>query len=226
MLRCWELAASYYLSVGQGDRATECYEKAAKYLESEQKYSQGVTFLALAIEQYKSDNRLRFALDSYRKCLQMLLRGSDYTGAVTFLDKQIRDLISSLPSDTTTINRACVACMIICAKMGDPVEMEKRFVEYQELSESLFMSDEGQIATTLLDAYRTRDQDLLSSILKKQAFLFMDNEVVRVAKSLRVPGAGNSSLPPINATAERSALFQEKDESVAPAVEQEDFGLC
>ncbi|CAJ0634277.1 10141_t:CDS:2, partial [Entrophospora sp. SA101] len=53
---------------------------------------------------------------------------------------------------------------------------------------------ESAIASFLLDAFEQGDQELLEQAVRRQVVTFLDNEVVRLARSLQVPGA--SHWPP------------------------------
>ena len=58
-------------------------------------------------------------------------------------------------------------------------------------------SDEGKAAHTLLEAMETGDQAKVTPIVTKAPFLYLDNEVARTAKQLKVSssagGAGGGS---------------------------------
>ena len=61
----------------------------------------------------------------------------------------------------------------------------------------------GELGTLLLDAYRERDPEILASALKRQTLTFMDNEVVRLAKSI-----GHEQVPAIYDQAIGDFYFQ------------------
>jgi hypothetical protein len=52
-----------------------------------------------------------------------------------------------------------------------------------------FVSDEGNAAKLLIDAILKSDPDLLTTALKNHTFNFIDNEVARVIKSIKVVGS-------------------------------------
>ena len=54
-------------------------------------------------------------------------------------------------------------------------------------------SEEAQIAQDLLQAYDERDQELLERTVRLQHVTFLDNEVVKLARLLTVPGEVLSS---------------------------------
>lgn len=54
-------------------------------------------------------------------------------------------------------------------------------------------SDEVRAAGELLDAFEKRDPDILQTVITQQTFTFLDNEVARLVRQLRVPGGGSAS---------------------------------
>lgn len=57
-------------------------------------------------------------------------------------------------------------------------------------------SEEAEIAEDLLKAYEQRDQELLVKTTRLQHVTFLDNEVVKLARMLRVPGEVLSPTSP------------------------------
>lgn len=57
-------------------------------------------------------------------------------------------------------------------------------------------SEEAEIAEDLLKAYEERDQELLVKTTRLQHVTFLDNEVVKLARMLRVPGEVLSPTSP------------------------------
>lgn len=49
-------------------------------------------------------------------------------------------------------------------------------------------SEEAEIAEDLLKAYDQRDQELLEKTVRLQHMTFLDNEIVKLARLLTVPG--------------------------------------
>lgn len=90
------------------------------------------------------------------------------------------------------------------------------------------MTDEGKIATLLLEGFEKRDQALIEEAVKKQHVTFLDNNVIKVARSLKVIGAelgsGGSAAAAVNP--EQSTLLCDDPGATAPAAPEESNDLC
>lgn len=91
--------------------------------------------------------------------------------------------------------KANLSILILILAIGDDVEAGKQFS--QMCGDAGFaQSEEAEIAEDLLTAYEQRDQELLEKTVRLQHVTFLDNEVVKLARLLTVPGEVLSSASP------------------------------
>lgn len=88
----------------------------------------------------------------------------------------------------THLYKANLSILILILAIGDDVEAGKQFNFMCGNDAGFAQSDEAGIADDLLKAYDERDQVLLEKTVRLQHVSFLDNEVVKLARLLTVPG--------------------------------------
>ncbi|RKP17836.1 TPR-like protein [Rozella allomycis CSF55] len=177
-------ASKEYIKTGLHDRAAECLEKAAKAIFEEDKLK-AIEAYEGALDIHESNDRGKFATDTYRRSIQLALKNDMIEKAIKILERHIPVCISG--NDFKLAHKQMLSLIIILLKI-DPVHASKKFTEFQGQSDSFFTSDEGCKANELLDAFEKRDSEALEAIKNSSTISFLDNEIIRVAKSLAVAG--------------------------------------
>ncbi|CAG8712598.1 13375_t:CDS:2, partial [Acaulospora morrowiae] len=98
----------------------------------------------------------------------------------------------------------------------DEVEAKKQFQLF--CLHAFVQSEESAVASSLLDAFEQGDQELLEKTVHRQIITFLDNDIVKLARGLQVPG-GISHMPPQRFPSEELGL--KNDNNVVYAYDQQ-----
>ncbi|KAI9472178.1 MAG: hypothetical protein EXX96DRAFT_583141 [Benjaminiella poitrasii] len=186
----YERASNYFMTQGSIDRAAEQLEKAGRALEnidvnaSYDMYSKACTL-------YEQEDRGRFAVDIFKKAISLLIRNKKYDKAIDMLKRQ--SVVLQKFTSRSHLYKANLSIIILYFAIGDDVEAGKQFNAMCGHDAGFAQSEEATIADDLLRAYDERDQELLENTVRLQHVTFLDNEVIKLARLLTVPGEVLSS---------------------------------
>ncbi|KAI9199788.1 uncharacterized protein BJ171DRAFT_517093 [Polychytrium aggregatum] len=166
------------------DRAAESLEKAAKALESLDP-NQCIELYFESCAVYENEDRIRTGAETFRRAIATCIRLQRLDKAL-ILSQKLAEGFAKL-NNRPGFCKQSLATIIIALAMGDEVEATKRFNSACELG-GFSPSEENEAATDMLQAFDAGDDELLSKALQRMVITFLDNDVARLAKSLRVPG--------------------------------------
>ncbi|KAI8988830.1 soluble NSF attachment protein [Pilobolus umbonatus] len=180
----YQRASNYFMTQGSIDRAAEQLEKAGRALEnvdvnaSYDMYNKAITI-------YEQEDRGRFAIEIFKKTISLLIRNKKYDKAVEILKRQC--VVLQKFTSRSHLYKANLSIIILILAIGDDVEAGKQF-NMMCGDTGFAQTEEAEIAEDLLRAYAERDQLLLEKTVRLQHLTFLDNEIVKLARLLTVPG--------------------------------------
>ncbi|KAI8384375.1 uncharacterized protein BYT42DRAFT_493520 [Radiomyces spectabilis] len=175
----YQKASDLFMTQGSIDRAAEQLEKAGRALENID-VNAAIEMYSSACGLYEQEDRGRFAIDIFKKAISLLVKSKKYAKAVDMLHRQ--SVILQKLSSRTHIYKANLSIIILLLAIGDDVEAGKQF--------NAMCNEESDISQCLLQAYEDLDQELLEKTVRRQQVTFLDNEIVKLARTLTVPGEG------------------------------------
>ncbi|KAI3654042.1 hypothetical protein MP228_000761 [Amoeboaphelidium protococcarum] len=178
-------AAKLFQQNNNGDRAIDMYDKAAKYLD-EQDPRYALECYSQAVSLIEDEERIRINGEVFQRYAFLLIRENQLQEASQVLMRYIEGLRKA--QNTHLHNRMGVSCVIVQLAVGDEVAASKLFEQLTLNTPQWPVSDEGKIANQLLDAFEQRDQQKIDQVLKIQQVSFLDRQIIKLAKSLRVLG--------------------------------------
>ncbi|KAI7904039.1 soluble NSF attachment protein [Cokeromyces recurvatus] len=209
----YQRASNYFMTQGSIDRAAEQLEKAGRALEnvdvnaSYEMYSKACTL-------YEQEDRGRFAVDIFKKATSLLIRNKKYDKAIEMLKRQ--SAVLQKFTSRSHLFKANLSIIILYFAIGDDVEAGKQFNSMCGNDAGFVQSEEAAIANDLLKAYEERDQELLERTVRLQHITFLDNEVVKLARLLTVPGEVLSSATNSNyANSNKSSPYYHTKPTIA-----------
>ncbi|RCI04333.1 hypothetical protein CU098_012623 [Rhizopus stolonifer] len=186
----YQRASNYFMTQGSIDRAAEQLEKAGRALENvDVNASYDMYSKACAI--YEQEDRGRFAVEIFKKAISLLIRNKKYDKAIDMLKRQ--SVVLQKFTSRSHLYKANLSILVLIFAIGDDVEAGKQFSSMCGNDAGFAQSEEAEIAEDLLKAYEERDQELLEKTVRLQHMSFLDNEVVKLARLLTVPGEVLSS---------------------------------
>ncbi|OMH80964.1 Gamma-soluble NSF attachment protein [Zancudomyces culisetae] len=180
------------------ERSAELMEKAAKLSESidvERAYQLYLNVISI----YETENKNRFALQTFKNATSFLAEKKRYTEAIQLLHR-LASLCSKI-NNHVEVGRCFLATIILLLAFGDEVEATKQFDVFAAEDPLFTRSDEYNASHQLLEAYKSYDQNLLNSAIKNRSLNDLHSSFRRVAYSLLVPGANSAtSANPVSVT--------------------------
>jgi tetratricopeptide (TPR) repeat protein len=187
----YKKASSIYQENGHADKAAEVLSKASRALEDNPE--QALPLLISAIDLYEMDEKDRYAGDAMRRATSLMLRHNKLEEALEMLQREVN--LEERQGHINDLHKACVSIIIIHLARNDYVAADKAYNSFL-LVQGFAGSPLARAAMGLLDAFEHSSPEALQACLAKQNFSLLDNQVVKLAKSLRVAGDyGQRSRP-------------------------------
>ncbi|KJE96500.1 hypothetical protein, variant 1 [Capsaspora owczarzaki ATCC 30864] len=201
----YKKSVELYRQNGTNDTAVQVLEKAAKYTEEVDPLQAAQMYLD-AIDIQLAEGKKRQVSEAFRRAAALFLNANKTREAV----KALQDHLAVLQeiNQLEVAHKNILAIVVVFLKAEDYVAADK--AAQDGLSVQRFaMSDEGKAAFDLLEAYDKGDAKGFEAVTKRQVFSFLDNEICKVARNLRVGGStmGASSTSSQPAPAGRNELF-------------------
>ncbi|KAI8362205.1 soluble NSF attachment protein [Mortierella sp. GBAus27b] len=193
----YKRASQLYMQNMTPDRAAEMLEKGAKAMEPISVESAMDLYIE-ACEIYESEERAKYATDTYKKTIALLVRNKRYPKATEILER-----LGKVQSEATTKSpyfKTLLSIIIIQLAGGDEVEASRKFQGFCSI-DGFVRSEESAIAHAMLDAFEHRDQNYYNQAANRQHVGFLDNEIARLARNIVVSGdlvSGGGYVDPSN----------------------------
>ncbi|ORX53217.1 TPR-like protein [Hesseltinella vesiculosa] len=197
----YKQASNLFMADGKLPRGAEQLCKAANAMEPID-VNAAIDLYISAIDLYDQEERYTSSLDVVKKAIGIAVRSRKYARGVELLQRQLT-VIEMIERRSHT-NKSHYASMtsqvglsmtVLFLAMDDEVGASKQFNNMCANDIHYSASREAILAETMLKAYDQEDQQALADAVRKDGFSFLDNEIQRLARALRVPGEGPSSLP-------------------------------
>jgi len=203
------------------EKSCDATIKAAKAV-SDEDVDQAIIYYLDAIEQYVSEEKHIFVGDTWRTCLNLMVRNRKLDEAVKLLEKMFSVFEKLEQADY--LHKAQLSVVVIKLSKGDVGGAAKSCDSYGDFA----MEEEGCAARELLDAFEAGDVDAIKTLTAKQIFTLLENQVARLAARLKdvcteqeedLTGARESSAGRGGRSAAGAKVFQlsELDDSLPSA---------
>ncbi|KAI8929053.1 soluble NSF attachment protein [Entophlyctis helioformis] len=186
----YQQASQVFVAQGSADRAGEMLEKAAKAFETVN-VDKAIEFYTEACGVYEDEGRLRFGVDTYKRAVSFCLRSQRFDTGLA-LSTRLEDAylkIDNLPSFT----RQGLSNIVLLLSVGNESASQVKFDELCRKSGRWSQSEDGKVANDLIVAFQTGDAQLLEDIQRSSPLRFLDNDIAKIAKTLRAPAGRSAS---------------------------------
>eukprot|EP01113_Clastostelium_recurvatum_P017995 TRINITY_DN2122_c0_g1_i2.p1 TRINITY_DN2122_c0_g1~~TRINITY_DN2122_c0_g1_i2.p1 ORF type:complete len:343 (+),score=109.44 TRINITY_DN2122_c0_g1_i2:77-1105(+) len=176
-------ASNLYREAGNGIPGADNLIKAAKVYEDKDP-AKSMDLLKQACELFEIEDKEHYSGDTFKQTISLLLKHKKYADTVQVLNAQCRMNIKlNQPHD---LHKAYLSIIVIYLYCDDLVAAKNAWEKNTMDTPAFPMSQEGTSAAAILDAYEANDNDKLHAATQKQIFNFLDNQVARIAKQLKV----------------------------------------
>ncbi|KNC82448.1 hypothetical protein SARC_05263 [Sphaeroforma arctica JP610] len=175
-----------YREFGSNDTAGLTLEKGAKFIEKVEP-DRAIDMYVDAADLYNDEEKYAQCGECYRKAAMLHLQNQKFAEAIKLLDLQANAFTSADVMEK--VYQVYLSIVIVYLRMGDLVAANEK-ADTWVMKSGWSNSDDGRLADHVIQAYDEGDQELMEATVKKQRFGYLDNEVAKIARGLRVPGAG------------------------------------
>ncbi|KAF9114203.1 hypothetical protein BGX27_011476 [Mortierella sp. AM989] len=178
----YKRASELFMQNMTPDRAAEMLEKGAKAMEPISVDS-AIDFYISACNIYESEERAKYATDTYKRTIGLLVKNKRFEKATEILMRLGK--VQSEATNKSAYFKTLLSIVIIQLAAGDEVEAGKQFQEFCGI-DGFVRSEESAVAHAMLDAFEHRDQNYYNQAAARQHVGFLDNEVARLARNIAI----------------------------------------
>eukprot|EP01120_Amphizonella_sp_Union-15-10_P000918 TRINITY_DN10991_c0_g1_i1.p1 TRINITY_DN10991_c0_g1~~TRINITY_DN10991_c0_g1_i1.p1 ORF type:complete len:306 (+),score=78.32 TRINITY_DN10991_c0_g1_i1:105-1022(+) len=178
-------ASQLLISQQQNQRAAENRLHAARCAESFDN-DLAVKYYHLTIDLLIADNKEHFIADAFKYALAFTLRGKRWEDSLALL-KIVEPVYTNMGSSYSgEVYKICTSTVVIHLVRNDVVAADNYYKECYS-KDGYLNSPEGQFAGDLIEAYLKSSEEEITKLKKHRALTFLDNEVVKLVRSLGSP---------------------------------------
>jgi len=178
----YEKASMVYRENGSGFNAADNLAKAAKLIEPVN-VDKAMDFLKQACELYELEDKEHYSGETFKIAIALFLKNQKYGDTVQLLRNQAR--VFKKLNQPHDLNKCYLSMIVIYLHCDDVVAANNIFTESLDVA-GFSHSQEGGTAADLLNAYENGNAEALKTIINKQIFNFLDNQVCKIARALTV----------------------------------------
>ncbi|KAJ3307043.1 hypothetical protein HDV03_003370 [Kappamyces sp. JEL0829] len=180
----FKLAADACLAAGSPDKTVELLGKGARCLETSNA-TLALSFYHEAVSVLEQEERQRFGIEIYTKCIAFCLRSKLLDEALAMSSKL--ETVYGALGNATLYHRQVVTSILMLLALHDEDNAFERWNQ-ASLQSALATSEEGEAIQTFIQAFATCQQPEFDAALEScKMLMYMDPEVVRMAKAIKVP---------------------------------------
>jgi len=206
----WEKAVRCFRLAGKGEVAAGLLLKLAAQREKEGDMPGAKAAFEDAIEVFAAEEKDYNLADVYKQYTGFLLRVNAFDDACKAIDGHVAVLARQ--KQTSFVHKEVLSKVAIMLHLGDNVRAEEALNRGSEF-EGWWSSKECQVGSDMVAAFQARDPAEVERLAREQVWSFLQVEVARLARQLRLAAPAAGEPPPAG--------------EAAPAVDPDDpDGLC
>eukprot|EP00927_Polykrikos_kofoidii_P008246 TRINITY_DN13419_c0_g1_i1.p1 TRINITY_DN13419_c0_g1~~TRINITY_DN13419_c0_g1_i1.p1 ORF type:complete len:308 (-),score=59.85 TRINITY_DN13419_c0_g1_i1:78-1001(-) len=179
----WSNAIACLRLAGKGEIAAKLFLKQAETYEKQNDTLNAKEALESTIEVYADDEKDHMLGDVYKKYIGFLIRTRQLEDALKAIDQHVALL--QRQGHASFVYKELLAKVVLLLEIGDSVRAEEALAPGVAV-QGWFTSKECILGNDLVAAYRSNDAEAAAAALKDQTFTFLQIEVARIARQLRV----------------------------------------
>mmetsp|Transcript_51122 Transcript_51122/g.146784 ORF Transcript_51122/g.146784 Transcript_51122/m.146784 type:complete len:327 (-) Transcript_51122:112-1092(-) len=183
----WEKAIRCFRLCAKGDIAAKLILKRAESLEKDGDVDGAKVAFEEAIEVFKEDEKDYQLGDVYKQYIGFLVRSNRVDDTAKAMDGHVEILVRN--KHYPFAHKELLAKAVLFLSVQDVVRADQA-LQPGIAVEGWFMSKESQVGSELVEAFQAHDAENAERLLKEQVFTFLQVEVARLAKKLKVPDFG------------------------------------
>jgi len=187
-VKYYEQAAQLFREDGKPDNAAETLVKAAKLIEDKDP-EKACVLAEEACSVFEAEDREIFAPNTFKYAVNLILKQDNLEKALDLYGRLAR--INMHLNQTMDLSKTYLSMIIIHIKRNDSVSAER---VYQDMMVQGPTSNEGRVASELLQAWEKGTQEEMKAVLAKQTFTFLDQQIMKLSKTLTIKAEEAESI--------------------------------
>lgn len=180
----WSKAATCFRLCGKAEIAAKLILKLAEQREKQGDIAGAKAAYDEAIDVFQTDEKDYNLGDVYKQYIGFLVRCSQLEDALRVIDAHVELLLKQ--AQPTFAYKELLSKMVLCLDAQDTVRAEQALSPTCDVP-GWYTSRECQVGSELVSAFQANDAAELERVLKEQVFTFLQVEIARLAKKLRLP---------------------------------------
>lgn len=189
----WEKAVRCFRLAGKGEVAAGLLLKLAAQREKEGDIPGAKAAFEDAIEVFTAEEKDYNLGDVYKQYTGFLLRVSAFDDACKAIDGHVVLLVKQ--RQASFVHKEVLSKVAIMLHLGDTVRAEEALNRGSDF-EGWWSSKECQVGSDIVAAFQARDPAEVERLAKEQVWSFLQVEVARLAKQLRLAAPAAGDAPP------------------------------
>lgn len=215
----WEKAVDKFRLSGKGDIATKLLQKLAAAYEKSGSKDRAQAAYEGAIDVIIQDEKDYNLADAYKAYIGFLVRSEMFEEALKAIDGHIEALMRQ--RHFPFVHKEMLSKIVILLHLQDTVRADEAVNPPSTVPEGWYLSKECKVGSELVAAFQENDVEGVEKLVKDQTFTFIQVEVARMVRKLRIPGASRPA-PAAGAgvagvARSSAAAQQQEDEEQEPA---------
>jgi len=183
----YERSSNCFLENGAPDKAAETLAKAGETIK-EVNLEKATEYYLSSCDLYFTEGREQFGNEIFKLTTTLLLRAKKYQAAAKLIDREI--VAFKKLEKREQLWKFFLSSVVLYLALEDYAEADNRYKKY--LAEDGFMSsEEGKAGGDMLNACENSDQVAYDAVVARQVYNFLDNEITKLARSLKAQGTGD-----------------------------------
>jgi len=214
----YERASAVYHEGSEIDKAAKALLLGGKAAEGGGDMQRASSMFGAACDLLEDGERGILALETFRETARFMVANEQYADVLPLLERMAGIHISA--GQANAMYKVRLTQTIVRLAMGDFVAAEREFNAHLQDSaggSEYLLSAECEAEEEMVTAFKNLDQERLEAAVAKQTVGFLENAIVRLARSLKVTGGGARGKPASNPAA-AAAHASASAAVVAPSV--------
>ncbi|CAE8615077.1 unnamed protein product [Polarella glacialis] len=186
----WDKAIRCFRLCGKSEIAAKLILKLASLREKQGDMEGTKTAFQDAIEVFQQDEKDYELGDVYKSYIAFLLRSGALEEALKAMDGHVEVLVRQ--KHLPFAHKELLSKVVLMLHLQDTVRANEALNTSGDVA-GWFPSKECQVGSELVAAFQAHDPEAVASLIKDQIFSFLQVEVARIAKQLRVIGVRTAS---------------------------------
>lgn len=188
---CYEVVSNHFVEMGELGKAADALVKGASFCEEKNLSTEIIkNMYTNACSLLETQGKPHFAIETFRKTIGYLVRIGELSDATKLVQRQV-SLFQEI-DQISNVYKGHLSYVILQLARGDVAAADTYYMA-QLQDDGFLHSDECAVTEDLVRAFKLGNAELLQTTLKKQTIHFIDHQIGKLARTLKLYGSTTNS---------------------------------